>query len=203
MTDKDLTEIVLIVDRSGSMDLILNEANGAVRNFIKTQKELPGKAWFTLAEFDDQYKLVYDGVAIEDVKDEYDLLPRGMTALYDAVGRTMATVGAKLAALPEESRPSKVLVAIITDGLENASTEYIADAVKTMITTQQEMYSWEFAFLGVGIDAFAEGSKIGLARGQTLSVAAGSAGMYAGGQSISGYAASYRSTGKAEWDEEA
>jgi len=152
MTDKNLTEIVAILDRSGSMQKLVNETISGFNNFLSEQQKLPGKAVLTLVQFDDQYQINYDGVDINDVKplNTATYVPRGWTALLDAVGKTVNTVGERLAKTPEENRPGKVVFLIVTDGEENSSKEFFADRVSEMVKHQTEKYSWSFVFLGGG-----------------------------------------------------
>lgn len=197
MTDADKTWVALIVDRSGSMDTIRGEAQGAVEGFIKEQQEQPGEAYLTLVEFDHGYNVVHEGARFDMIPAAYKLLPRGMTALYDAMGRTIIELGERLAAMPEDERPGKVIVVTVTDGYENSSKEFTQPQVFDLVKQQQESYGWEFAYLGVGVDAMKEGPKVGI---QTnMSVARSSAGMYAGGQSLNSMVSSYRKSGVASW----
>ena len=140
------TEIVCILDRSGSMLHLWDEAIIGFNAFIDDQLKVPGTANCTLVLFDDYYEEVYAGKPLADIpvltREVYS--PRGFTALLDAVGRTVDTVGARLAALPEHQRADKVCVCILTDGLENASHEYTSERVKEMVIHQQDKYGWAF-----------------------------------------------------------
>jgi uncharacterized protein YegL len=150
-----LTEIIVVLDRSGSMASMRVEAIGGYNNFLADQKALPGKANWTLVQFDDQYEKRIDGKPIADVPNlsQDTFVPRGMTALLDATGRTITEVGQRLANMPEEERPEKVALAILTDGEENASKEYTAEKVKDMIRHQEEKYGWLVMFLASDINA--------------------------------------------------
>lgn len=159
--NQNLTDITVILDRSGSMYSCRDDAQGGLNAFINEQKEAEGEAVFTLAQFDDKYEVVHDGVSIQDVP-ECTLNPRGGTALYDAIGRTITTIGQRLDKLTEQERPGKVVVVIITDGMENASYEYSGHNVKTMIDHQQDKYSWEFVYIGANQDAIKVGASIGV-----------------------------------------
>lgn len=172
MTDKNLTEIIAILDRSGSMEPLRAETIGGYNNFIDEQKKGPGKAIVTLVQFDDQYQIDYEGVDVNDVKplDEGTYTPRGMTALLDAVGKTVVAVGERLAKLDEDKRPGQVIVLIITDGHENSSKEYAATKVKEMVKVQQDQYNWTFVFLG--------GGDIESQRDQGMSFGVGAANAY-------------------------
>jgi hypothetical protein len=162
-----VTELVFVLDRSGSMELMRDEAIGGFNAFLEEQKKLPGEAKLTLALFDNQYDLVCNGKDIKCVEplDEHTYVPRGTTALLDAIGRTVADVGRRLNDTPECDRPSKVLVAILTDGMENASNDYTKDKISEVISHQRGKYSWEFMFLAANQDAIAEGTSLGISAG--------------------------------------
>lgn len=149
--NKNLTELVIVSDRSGSMTTSRLEAQGAINRFLKDQKEEDGQCNVTFVEFDDNYDVLADGKPIAEVG-EYELVPRGWTALYDAIGKAITTVGERLAKLSETDRPGLVTVMISTDGAENSSKEYSYQQVADMIKTQKETYSWQFVFLGVELD---------------------------------------------------
>lgn len=157
----DLTDITLVIDRSGSMQAIRSDAEGGVNAFIAEQVQQPGEALLTLVQFDTEYEFVHRGVPVPQVP-PYRLEPRGSTALLDAVGRAILDTGSRLAKMPEEDRPSLVIFVIVTDGQENSSTEFSKDKIKEMITHQQDKYSWHFTFLGANQDAFAEAGGLGI-----------------------------------------
>jgi uncharacterized protein YegL len=156
----NLTEIVLVVDRSGSMSSCRDEAENGINHFVEEQKKLEGEANLTLVQFDNEYEFLHEGTAINDV-DKYTLIPRGMTALLDATGRAIAETGARLAEMDEADRPGLVAFVIVTDGQENASKEYDIDRIKEMVEEQETKYNWQFTFLGAGVDAFKGGSIMG------------------------------------------
>lgn len=157
----DLSDITLIVDRSGSMAQIQRDAEGGVNAFIADQKAKPGDATFSLLHFDTDYEFVQKAVPIRDAR-EYHLEPRGATALLDAVGRAISEIGSRLDTMREEDRPGLVVVVIVTDGEENSSKEYTKARVKEMIEHQQTKYGWKFTYLGANQDAFAEAGSIGI-----------------------------------------
>lgn len=157
----DLTDITLVVDRSGSMAQVREDAEGGVNAFIKQQAEEPGEAWLTLVQFDTDYQFLHNGVPIGDVP-AYQLHPRGMTALLDAVGRAINETGERLAAMNEPDRPGLVVFVVMTDGLENSSKEFSKAQIKQMIEQQQHDYNWHFTFLGANQDAFAEAGGMGM-----------------------------------------
>lgn len=160
MTDKNYTHVTVVVDRSGSMSSVKTDAEGGLNNLIAEQKKVPGRMTLTLVEFDDVYNVVYDNVDVQNVG-YYSLIPRGMTALLDAVGKAINVTGDRLKALPEDERPGKVLVVIVTDGGENASREFTADKIKELVKHQEDVYNWDFTFIGSNIDAFATGTQFG------------------------------------------
>ncbi len=161
---KDLTEMVFILDRSGSMSHLAGDTIGGFNSMIRDQKKEKGEANVTTVLFDNQYEILHDHLPIKKIAPltDKEYFARGMTALLDAVGLTIQSVGARLAATPEAERPGKVIFVITTDGLENASHEYTADQVREMITHQQEKYDWNFIFLGANMDAVHEAAKYGI-----------------------------------------
>jgi len=163
MPRNDLSEIVLVVDRSGSMDSCRADAEGGINNFIEEQKKVAGEANFTLVQFDTEYEVVHNGVSIKDVP-KYVLVPRGWTALLDAVGRAITTVGERLDKMQEAEKPGCVIVVIVTDGQENSSKEYTREQICQMITLQQETYSWKFVYLGADPSAFVVGNSFGISK---------------------------------------
>lgn len=170
----NLTEIVFILDRSGSMSHLQADTIGGYNSFLDEQKRQTGEAHVTTVLFDDGYSVLHDHLPIHSVSPitARDYIPVGMTALYDAVGRTIASVGKRLSETAEEDRPSKVIFVITTDGEENCSHEYTGDKVKEMIEHQKSKYSWEFLFIGAGIDAYHSASSIGIDSIHTASYAA-------------------------------
>lgn len=152
--NKDLTEIWMILDRSGSMESIHSGTVEAVNSFIKDQQKEDGQATFTLRQFDDEVLTTYDRLALDKVPMMKlgDFEPRACTALYDAVGQAILDLGKILKDTPEEARPGCVIFTILTDGMENASREFSGKQVADMIEHQKEKYHWEFIFLGANID---------------------------------------------------
>ena len=157
----DLTDITLVVDRSGSMGQVRNDAEGGVNTFISQQAMEPGEALLTLVQFDTEYEFLHTGVPIQNVP-KYQLVPRGMTALLDAVGRAINETGERLAKMSEADRPGLVVFVVMTDGEENSSKEFNKSQIKEMIKRQQDDYNWHFTFLGANQDAFAEAGGMGI-----------------------------------------
>jgi uncharacterized protein YegL len=157
----DLTDIILVVDRSGSMQDIRTDAEGGVNAFIENQAKESGEALLTLVQFDTEYEFLHTGVPIKNVT-KYNLVPRGSTALLDAVGRAINETGERIAKLDEAYRPGLVVFVVMTDGLENSSREFSKSKIKEMIRHQQDNYGWQFTFLGADQDAFAEANAMGI-----------------------------------------
>ncbi|MBL8814443.1 MAG: VWA domain-containing protein [Planctomyces sp.] len=158
---RDLTDITLVIDRSGSMQSIKSDAEGGINAFIEQQKQEPREANVTLVQFDNKYEFVHSGVPIRQVP-PFKLVPRGSTALLDAVGRAINETGARLGALDESQRPGLVVFVIVTDGEENSSHEFSREQIREMVEHQQSVYNWRFTFLAANQDAFAAGGSMGI-----------------------------------------
>lgn len=184
MTNPDYTWLALVVDRSGSMEAIRGDAQGALRSLVAEQRALPGTLTVNLFQFDHEF----DEVA-EDHIDAWELIPRGSTALYDAIGRAMTTVGERLSALPEDGRPGKVVFVIITDGHENSSADWTLTLVRDLVRQQQDQYGWQVIFTAANLDAQAVGISLGSRNNMNFAhTGAGAAAAYgAVGQSVSSY----------------
>lgn len=167
MTNPDKTAIAVLMDRSGSMQSIREDAQGAINAYIEEQRKQPGECTVRLAQFDTRYEDVYKSTDINDVVDYY-LQPRGGTALTDGIAKLVIDFGVELAALPEDERPGNVIVVIVTDGEENSSVEYTAEGVKSLIEEQTDKYNWEFIFLAAGQDAIKTGAGYGIRAGSSL-----------------------------------
>ena len=163
--NEKITELVFIIDRSGSMAGREDDTIGGFNSVLEKHREAEGEAFVTTVLFDHEQLTLHDRVAISDVKPitEDDYQVRGCTALLDAVGDTVKHVKRVQGYLPEDHKPGQTVVAIITDGLENASKRYGYREVKRLIDAQTEL-GWEFLFLGANIDAAAEAERIGIAR---------------------------------------
>ncbi len=162
---KGLTELVFILDRSGSMGGLESDTIGGFNGMLQKQRKEEGEANVTTVLFDDQIEIIHDRFTIDIVKPltDADYYVRGCTALLDAVGGTVKKVENIQKHLPEEQRAEKIIFVITTDGQENASREYSANMVKKMIEKNQEK-GWQFLFLGANIDAAEEAEKIGIKR---------------------------------------
>lgn len=195
------TEIIVILDRSGSMRDIADDMCGSFNAFIDGQRKLPGECLVSMVQFDDQYEVVYLAKSVKDVE-PLNLIPRGTTALLDAIGRTITETGARLASMREADRPSKVMVVIITDGHENSSKEYSVnlggrERVAKMISHQREVYSWEFLFFGANQNAIEVAATLNIPRGSAVTYEASSRGTRAAGAALSASVGSFRSRGVA------
>jgi uncharacterized protein YegL len=176
----DLTEIAFILDRSGSMEPLTNEAIGGFNAFLETQQREPGAAaLISLVLFDNEYLLVYRSQDIHQVPKLTDQVyqARGTTSLLDAIGITIDGLGEKLDKTPEPLRPGKVIVAVLTDGLENASQRYTRPMIAERIKHQREKYGWEFVFLAANQDAVLTGTALGVDRQDCTTFAATAAGV--------------------------
>ena len=153
--NKSLTEVVFILDRSGSMSPLEKDTIGGYNSLFEKQKNEEGEAVITTVLFDDKYEMLHDHADVKKVKpiSEKEYYARGMTALLDAVGKTINHVGNRHKYAPDSEIPARTMVVIITDGFENASREFTQPQIKEMIEMQKDKYGWEFLFLGANIDA--------------------------------------------------
>lgn len=164
--NKDLCDVTIVLDRSGSMQSCREEAENGLNHFIDEQKKTEGECVLTLVQFDTEYEFVHTAIPVKDVP-RFTLVPRGMTALLDAVGRAINEAGDRLSKMDEEARPGLVAFVILTDGLENSSHEFTKDDIKKMIERQQSEYGWQFTFLGANQNAFAEAAGLGISKEST------------------------------------
>ena len=164
------TETICILDRSGSMGGTVDDSIGGYNTFLKKQKEDDGENTITLVLFDNKYDVIYENIDINEVDDLTDkvYIPRGMTSLNDAIGRTLVTARERHMKLPEDKRPENVVVAILTDGMENSSREYSSDKIKELVKLYEKEYNWKFMYLAANQDSFAVGQAYGFSRGNTL-----------------------------------
>lgn len=167
---KGLTHIIFVIDRSGSMSSIASDMIGGFNSFITKQKELPDECRVTLVQFDTEYEELLRGVPLLEVKEltNKTFVPRGCTALYDAVGKSINSVGQVFSDMPEDERPEKVLFVTITDGLENSSQEFTAEKVREMIEHQTNVYKWEFVYIGANQNSWDVGQSMGISGNKTI-----------------------------------
>lgn len=176
MTRSDLTHLYFLLDRSGSMQSIKADTEGGFAAFIDEQRSgQQGECRVTLAQFDNAYEVVYWDRPLAEVP-ALALLPRGGTALLDAMGRLITDAGARLAALPQEQRPGTVVVAVMTDGHENASKEWTHPAIKALVEQQTNAYRWQFLYMGADQDAIEVGASIGVSADYAVTYSRGKAG---------------------------
>jgi uncharacterized protein YegL len=172
MTDPNYTHIGLVVDRSGSMSDIAQDMNGGIQQLLRDQTKAEAFVKVDVATFDNDVEFVATDATPESIMNEEFCNPRGSTALNDAIGQMINRLGNKFATMPEEKRPSQVIVVIVTDGMENASREYTSDQIKAMVTKQTDEYQWTFMYLAANVDAFATGGTLGFGRKMSMGYAA-------------------------------
>lgn len=160
----NLAEIAFILDRSGSMESLREQAIAGFNHFLGDQAKQPGEARLTLVLFDDEYLVPFDAAPLGNIipLNAATYVPRNSTALLDAIGHTIDRLGQRLASTAECERPGQVIVAILTDGFENASTRYTWKNVAARIRHQQEKYNWRFLFLGANQDAIATAARLNI-----------------------------------------
>ena len=175
------TDVTVLLDKSQSMAELVDETIGGFNGFLDRQKQnskdTGNRCEVQLIQFDNLYEPGprYDVIRHPALsRDGYT--PRGNTALLDALGRAIDETGKRLAAIPEDKRPGKVLFVVLTDGLENASQHFSAQQIREKITLQQDAYRWDFIYLGANQDAWAVGQQYGFQPGKTLSTAGNAAG---------------------------
>jgi hypothetical protein len=193
VTTGEKTHIICVLDRSGSMSSIMKDSIGGFNTFLKQQRKLPDDATITVALFDDKYELLYDNIDIKKVKDvtSHQWFPRGITALYDAVCKTINADKAKISKMKKKDRPNKVLVCVVTDGLENASKENSLDDTQKLIK-KCEKDDWNFIYLAANQDAFAVGRSFGISGGNTFTYTATMDGVANMSTTLNAATASYR-----------
>ena len=203
---KDLTEMVFILDRSGSMADFVADTIGGFNAMIEKQKKEPGEALVSTVLFSDESEVIYDRVDIKEIgkmtEKEYSV--RGCTALIDAMGDAIHHIGNVHKYIRDEDRPEHTVFVINTDGYENASHRYTSDEVKQMIERQKEKYGWEFIFVGANIDAVETAKHYGIDALHTVEYVQDKAGMALNFEAQCMAVSSVRSTGRlkdASWKE--
>lgn len=159
----DYSAIALVIDRSGSMMSIAEDTKGGIKQFIQAQKQKEGKATLTLAQFDHEYQVLNHFSELNTVDEDafvkqYE--PRGTTALLDAIGRTVIEMGQKIEKMEPAEKPAHVIVAIVTDGQENASRDFTVEKIKSLIAEKKAL-GWNFIFLGADLDVMTVGQRYG------------------------------------------
>lgn len=170
---KDKTELIFIIDNSGSMMSIVNDMEPSIETLLQEQAALNGECNVTYFSFSNHVKEEFSSKPIKTVN-KIGIKPSGSTALFDAIGTAIDSVGNRLAKLPESERPELVVVCSITDGMENASREYNQTQIKEKIKHQQDKYNWQFIFLGANQDAWSNGQSMGVSAGKSMTYATNS-----------------------------
>ena len=175
---KNLTELVMILDRSGSMGALESDTIGGYNSMLKKQRETDGEVLVSTVLFDDCSEVLYDRVPLEKMPQMTDreYYVRGCTALLDAVGGAIHHIGNVHKYAREEDRPEKTIFVITTDGMENASRRYSCPEVRRMVEHEQEKYGWEFLFLGANMDAISAARSFGIRQDRAVRYACDSAG---------------------------
>jgi len=193
------SELVFIMDRSGSMTGIAKDMQGAMKEVIQKQKDRDGDVLVTYVRFDSKYEEVFSEKNINEI-DGFKLEPRDRTALLDAIGKTVNTVERRFNQKDEVDQPDRVLFVIVTDGGENASQEFTRPQIFEMIEKIKRDHEWGFTFIGANQDAIGTGGGLGISRGSSVNYAATSVGVRSMSKSVSGYVDDFLSTGEANYD---
>lgn len=197
---ENLTELVFILDRSGSMSGLETDTIGGFNSMLEKQKKESGEAFVTTVLFDDKYELLHDRKDIKGINaitdEEYYV--RGSTALLDAMGITINNIGKALSDTNEEEKPAKVLFVIITDGMENSSREFSYEKIKEMVEHQKCKYAWDFIFLGANIDAIMTAGSFGISADMAANFVSDSAGTKLNYKVVSEAVSSFRKCKKVD-----
>ena len=207
---QETTEIICVLDRSTSIrtSRLIEKTIEGFNSFLADQKKLPGKAKLTLCLFDGgtgygavpgkTYEIIHDGIDIHSVPElnTETFSPRGMTAMWDAIGATIDSVSNRLEKIKLEEKPDKVVILIMTDGHENSSREYTQSSVQDLIKKYKERDKWSFLFIGANIDTVATGGSMGVTLGNTMSFAASDRGVKMAYANMSGSVSLLRSMNK-------
>jgi hypothetical protein len=204
----NLTYLVFVVDRSGSMSGIAKDMIGGFNTFIKAQRDAKlGECKVFFYQFDTDYESVYQDLNLSDVPELTDKTyqPCGGTALYDSLGKTITDIGVRLSALPDFDKPSKVLIVTITDGEDNSrlakvEDHYTLDKVKELIKHQSEIYNWDFTYIGANQDAWKVGCAMGIGGNTKLNYTATAQGTAVMFDTLSKGAIKFRSCNSAKFN---
>ena len=193
----DYTHIVVILDRTGSMETIRDDTIGGFNAFLNTQKAEPGMASLTLVQFDSQdpYEIVHKFKPLAEVPEltRETFVPRAATPLLDAIGRGINDLEKSLADMPEDEKPARVVMVLITDGQENASREFRKDQIEKMIKEKQEKSDWQFVFLSADLAAIGDALASGVSAASAIAFDRDRRGVTAAWESLSTSIAGYRS----------
>ncbi|WBM80901.1 VWA domain-containing protein [Cryobacterium breve] len=199
-TDPIYAAMLLVIDRSGSMWGIRDDMVGGLTAMLAEQAGEPGRLTVDIVTFDTE---IERQCSLADPAEVTVVLePRGATALFDAIGQSVADFGRVLAAMPEEARPDTVQVVVVTDGEENSSVEFDVGAVRALVTRQKEQFSWDFVFLGANQDAVFAGERLGFDAGSSMTFAPGAEAVSLMSVSVSRYVKDVRGKRKRGFDAE-
>jgi hypothetical protein len=199
---KNLTSIVLVADRSGSMSSIAGATEDALKEFVNGQKVLPGDFTIDTVFFDDRYEERANFVDPKVTELNLSIHPRGMTALYDAIGKKINSFTEKLQGMPKSQRPNQVLFVIATDGMENASSEFDQPTIANLIKKQQELEEWKFTFIGANQDAVLTAKGLNIDADSAITFNASDVGAASVIRSLGNYASSVRLGAAASYSDE-
>jgi uncharacterized protein YegL len=161
MANREKTEIIIVLDRSGSMGSVKQDMEGGLKSFLEDQKKVPGSCKVSLYTFDTVHETVFEGVNIKKVP-AIVLEPRGGTALWDALGTAIDRTSERILTIPEAKRPASVIFLVITDGQENSSTKYKKDQVKQLVQVHERAAKWSFVYLGSDVNTANDAQAIGI-----------------------------------------
>lgn len=195
------SELVFIMDRSGSMSNIAEDMEGAMKEVISKQKNRDGDVLVTYVRFDDEYEEVFHEKSISEI-DGFSLNPRSMTALLDAIGKTVNKVERRFNQKDKADQPERILFVIVTDGGENASREFSRPQIFEMIEKVKRDHDWGFTFIGANQDAIGTGGGLGISRGSSVNYRASSQGVRSMSKSVSCYVDDFLETGEASYKSE-
>lgn len=193
---ENLTFIVMVVDKSGSMNLIKEGAINGFNNFLKAQAELGEELLVTVCLFDNTYSYVVDKKHLDEVEllNNYNYTPSGSTALNDALGSTISKVSNQILEMSDKDRPSKVIFCIVSDGEENSSTEFSQKQIKSLIEYRKEHFGWEFVFIGTNQDIVKTRQAYSFDAKATFTFSASSQGVQDGYDKMSSYVTTVRTS---------
>jgi uncharacterized protein YegL len=199
---KDATQIVIVLDRSGSMEVVREATIESFNQFIINEKAKPGEARVYFVQFNTQYQVLFDKpIADAPTLSYLSYQPDGGTALYDAVGHTIDAIGQRLSAMRESERPSKVIFVVLTDGEENSSRRYSQMMIAERIEHQRNKYGWEFVFLGANQDAVMTARGLAIPARAAMSYRASPEGVFGSIQAVESFMDDYRAGGQAAFSE--
>ena len=200
---EEYTYIGCVLDHSGSMGQggKIEEARNGFNVFLEEQQKLEGEADIRITIFDDKIETIYKGPVEKSPNlTRENFYPKGMTAYYDALGDTIITIGEELSNKPENERPSKVIILVITDGLENSSKEYSGYTIEEMIETQKNTYNWEFVFMGADESSIEDAKQFGIVN--TVLYSNDSIGTRSAYETMSAMTTSYRNSGVVDFTQD-